>query len=67
LWGADELQALIEKFEIVADIGIVRGLNLCAKILHDQRLMDAQLEALGAKMRELLPRGYCGEWRKRGA
>ncbi len=61
-FSADELKAFIEMLEIVADVGIVLTVNLTARILDDKGFMDQQLEVLRPRMRDVLPRGYCGDW-----
>lgn len=59
----DELSALIEMLEIIADIAIVLGLNLIANILNDAGFVERQLSPLRPRMREVLSHGFCGDWR----
>lgn len=62
-FSAEELSAFVEMLEIVADIGIVLGLNLLAKILPDTGFADGQFQALAPRMRTTLPKGFCGHWK----
>jgi hypothetical protein len=62
-FSAGDLKAFIEMLEIVADIGIVLSLNLAARILPEARFAERQFQALGPRMREILPHGYCGDWK----
>jgi hypothetical protein len=62
-FSATDLKGFIEMLEIVADIGIVLSLNSAARILPDARFAEKQFQALAPRMREILPNGYCGDWK----
>jgi hypothetical protein len=62
-FSAEDFSAFIEMVEIVADIGIVLGLNLTAEIHPEKEFAERQFDVLGARMREVLPRGFCGGWK----
>ena len=62
-FSAEELNAFVEMLEIVADIGIVLGLNLIAKIIDDTGFVESRLDPLRHRMRKVLHRGFCGDWK----
>lgn len=62
-FSVDDLKGFMEMLEIVADIGIVLSLNLAARILPDARFAERQFQALRPRMREILPHGYCSDWK----
>jgi hypothetical protein len=62
-FSPDELYSFTEMLEIVDDVGILLSLNLAARILPDARFAERQFKALGPRMREILPHGYCGDWK----
>jgi hypothetical protein len=62
-FSADDLKAFVDMLEIVANVGMVLSLNLTAKILPGKGLVESQFDALGVRMRQVLPRGFCGDWK----
>ncbi len=62
-FSAEELNAFVEMLEIVADVGIVLGLNLIAKIIDDSAFVESRLRPLRRRMRKVLHRGFCGDWK----
>jgi hypothetical protein len=64
-FSPDELTAFVEMLEIVADVGIVLSLNLTAAIHPDKAFVAKQFDPLCVRMREVLSRGFCGDWNLR--
>jgi hypothetical protein len=58
-----DLKGFVEMLEINADIGIVLSLNMAARVLPDAKFAERQYHELRPRMREILPHGYCGDWK----
>ena len=64
-FSADDFESFMRLLEIVADVGMVLSLNLTSKILPEKEFVKRRFDTLGVKMRQILPRGYCGDWKFR--